>query len=99
MILIRLLRKKGTNMGMIIQFTNGRRVQALLLAAAANVMRIVVSEGDTLELFRAGDQWYSETGEAVKMEGLIAIGGIDATQFCTALAPRAAAAAGRGFEF
>lgn len=81
-------------MGMIIQFTSGRRVEALLLAAAANIMRVVVSEGDTLELIRAGDEWYAESGEAVIIEGLIAIGGIDATQFCSAVAPRTATAAG-----
>jgi hypothetical protein len=86
-------------MGMIIQFTSGRRVEALLLAVAANVMRVVVSEGDTLELVRAGDEWYAESGEAVKIEGLIAIGGIDAKQFCSAVAPRTAAAAGSGLRF
>ena len=85
-------------MGMIIQFTSGRRFEALLLAATANLMRVVVSsERDTLDLVRAGDEWHTQSGEPVEIEGLIAIGGIDATQFCTAVAPLKAAAAGSGF--
>jgi hypothetical protein len=85
-------------MGMIIQFTSGRRFEALLLATTANVMRVVVSsERDALDLVRAGDEWYTQSGEPVEIEGLIAIGGVDATQFCSAVEPPRAAAAGSGF--
>ena len=37
-------------MGMIIQFVSGLRVEALLLAANADQMRVIVSEGNTLKL-------------------------------------------------
>ena len=75
-------------MGLIIRFGSGARVKAILLAADADEMRIIVSQGNTLELVRAGDSWYTESGSAVEIEALIAIPGIDVTQYCGSSYPQ-----------
>jgi len=79
-------------MGMIIRFESGLRVEAVLLAANADGMRIIVSEGNTLELVRMAESWQTESGAAIQIEGLLAIPGIDVTQFCAGVWPQAVVA-------
>jgi hypothetical protein len=88
MIVITALKEKRL-MGMIIQFASGLRVEALLLAASSDEMRIIVSKGNTLELVRVGDSWHTASGVAIEIEALLPIPGTDVTQFCSALYPRA----------
>jgi hypothetical protein len=84
--------KRGAIMGMIIRFESGLRVEAILLAANADGMRIVVFEGNTLELVRMGDSWHTESGAAIQIEGLVAIPGIDVAQVCAGVRLQALAA-------
>ncbi len=76
-------------MGMIIRFESGLRVEAVLLAANADGMRIVVSDGNTLELIRMAESWQTESGAAIQIEGLVAIPGTDMTRFCADVWPKA----------
>lgn len=56
-------------MQMMLLFENGRRVEALLLAADADRMRVVVPGlRDALELRLIEDQWMTEEGDAVDIE-------------------------------
>lgn len=67
-------------MRLIIRFESGVRVEAVLLAAGADAMRIIPSQGNTLELVRMGDSWYTEQGDLAEIEALIATPGIDVAQ-------------------
>ena len=86
-------------MRMIIRYESGRRVEAILLAANAYEMRAIETGGDTLELVRAGDNWYTESGTALEIEALIPIPGVDVTRFCAGVYPRTLAAGGSSFAF
>ncbi len=79
-------------MGIIIRFESGLRVDAVLLAANADGMRIIVSGGNTLELVARGDSWQTESGAAIEIESLVAIPGTEVPQFCAEVRPKALAA-------
>lgn len=80
-------------MKMIIRYENGDRVEAILLAADSQHMRVAVeSQSDTTEFARVGDCWYGDRGEAVEIEALISIPGTDVSRFCAEVRPRTLAA-------
>jgi hypothetical protein len=80
-------------MRMILRYENGRRVEAMLLAASAQEMRVAIdSRGDASVLVRAGDGWHGENGEAVEIEAMMAIRGDDVAAFCEGMRPRTLAA-------
>ena len=84
---------------MTIRFQNGLRVEAVLLAANSQRMRVVVdSQRDTIELHKVDACWYTEQGAEIEIEALIPIAGTDVSRFCAAVYPRTNAA-GRGFMF
>jgi hypothetical protein len=59
-------------MGAIIIDANGLRMDAVLLAAGNDRMRVVLRGGrDTIELHREGEQWISEDGLAYEFEAWI----------------------------
>jgi hypothetical protein len=59
-------------MGAIIIDANGLRMDAVLLAAGNNRMRVVLRDaGDTIELRREGEQWISEDGLTFEFEAWI----------------------------
>ena len=61
-------------MHMIVRYANGRRVEAILLAATHDTMRIVVPHrNDSLELRLRGNQWISDAGKCVEIEAFFAI--------------------------
>ena len=77
-------------MRMIVRYENGRRVDAVLLAAGAQEMRMAIdSRGDAAVLVRAGDRWFDESGEAVEIEAMLALPGADISAFCAGMRPRA----------
>jgi hypothetical protein len=86
-------------MRMTIRYQSGLRVEAVLLAANSERMRVAIaSQRDTVELHRADACWYTERGAAIEIEALIPIAGTDVSRFCAAVYPRANTA-GHGFMF
>jgi hypothetical protein len=82
-------RRGGTSMQMTIQHKSGLRVDAVLLAANRERMRVAIpSERDTIELTKVDGCWLTETGEQVEIEALFPIDGVDVSQFCAAIYPR-----------
>jgi hypothetical protein len=83
-------------MTMTIRYENGLRVEAVLLAANAEQMRVAIdSRRDTVELNRVDGCWHAERGAAIEIESLIPIPGTDVSSFCAAVYPRTVAV-GRG---
>ena len=61
-------------MRMTIQYPDGRRAEAVLLAASRNRMRIVIeSDRDTVDLHRIDWRWYTEDEAELVIEAIIAI--------------------------
>ena len=81
---------------MTIQYQKGLRVEAVLLAANRERMRVAIeSQRDTIELQKLEAGWFTEEGSAIEIEALIPMEGTDVAGFCTATYPRTIAA-GRG---
>jgi hypothetical protein len=81
---------------MTIRYQKGLRVEAVLLAANRERMRVAIeSQRDTIELHKLDASWFTEGGAAIEIESLIPMAGTDVSGFCTAEYPRAIAA-GRG---
>jgi hypothetical protein len=60
-------------MSIVLRYATRRRVDAILLAASAERMRVVVrNQNDTLELHRVGSRWFSDRGSAVEIESIVA---------------------------
>ncbi|MEO8596442.1 MAG: hypothetical protein ABI759_24195 [Candidatus Solibacter sp.] len=82
---------------MMIQYEGGLRVEAVLLAATTERMRIVVeSQQDAIELHKVDACWRTENGEEIEIEALIPVAGTDIAGFCAEVYPRTNAA-GRSF--
>ena len=82
---------------MTIRYEGGMRVEAVLLAANRERMRLAVaSQHDTIELYKADGCWYSEKGDVIDLEALIPFAGTDLAGFCAEVYPRTIAA-GAGF--
>ena len=65
-------------MRMTIRFHNGSRVEAVLLAASRETMRVSFeSQRDTNELHRLGECWFTEAGDQIEIEALIPVEGIE----------------------
>ena len=63
-------------MRMMIRYQSGRRVEAGLLAANRERMRVAIcSQGDTIELHRVDAGWRTQRGAAIEIEALLAIPG------------------------
>jgi hypothetical protein len=84
---------------MTIRYQNGLRVEAVLLAASRERMRVAIaSQRDVIELHQVDACWYTEKGAEIGIEALIPIAGIDTSSFCAAVYP-GTNAAGHGFMF
>ena len=82
---------------MTIRYQSGLRVEAVLLAANRERMRLAVaSQRDTIELYKADGCWYTEKEDVIELEALIPFAGIDVADFCAEVYPRTIAA-GAGF--
>ena len=82
-------------MRMMIRYHSGLRVEAILLAANSERMRVVIkAQRDAAELRRGDSGWLTEDGEAIEIEALIPISGTDFSEFCDALRLRTNVAGG-----
>ena len=82
---------------MTIRYQDGLRVEAILLAANHERMRVAFdSQSDTIELYKVDACWYTEDGVEIEIEALIPIAGTDVSGFCAAVYRRTIAA-GHGF--
>ena len=69
-------------MHMILRYPSGRRVDGILLAAGADRLRIVVRRlNETIELCLTEDQWISERGDRIEIEGWLADGNAGIVDF------------------
>ena len=60
-------------MHLMLLYPGSRRIDAVVLAANQDRMRIVIpNRRDTVELRLAGSQWTSEEGESVDIEAVVA---------------------------
>lgn len=76
-----------------IRFENGRRAEALILAANSREMRVVVQDsGDTEEWQKFDGAWRDEGGTPIEIEAFLAIDGADCSSFCSTLTYGAAVA-------
>ena len=73
---------------MTIRYQGGMTVEAVLLAANRERMRLAVaSQRDTIELYKADGCWYTEKG-VIELEALIPFAGTDLAGFCAEVYPR-----------
>lgn len=64
--------KEGIEMYLLLRFTVGVVVEALVLSRSQNQIRLVAADiPDTIDLKRSGSQWFTETGEAVELDFLM----------------------------
>jgi hypothetical protein len=74
---------------MILRYESGARVEAVLLAANDQNMRVAIeSQSDSVELRRLGDAWQTDGGEAIEIEALIQVPGADMARFRSEMRPR-----------
>jgi len=74
---------------MSIRYQSGHRVEAVVLAANRERMRVAIdSEPDTIELHMVDACWRTEDGVEIEIEALIPIAGIDVSGFCAMAYPR-----------
>jgi hypothetical protein len=74
---------------MTIRYQSGLRVEAVLLAANRDRMRVTIaSQRDTVELHKVNACWYTEKGDEVETEALIPIAGTDISSVYAAMCPR-----------
>ena len=78
-----------------IQHENGRRSEALLLAAGDERMRLAPRNGlDTIELTLMGERWYDERGRRITINAMVAMEGVDCSHLCEEGKPRVMTAGG-----
>ena len=64
-------------MRMMIRYQSGLRVEAVLLAANRDRMRVAIeTQCDTIELHRVDAGWRTQRGAAIEIEAFIAIPGV-----------------------
>ena len=79
-------------MRMLIQNENGVRVEAVLLAARADRMRVAVnSQSDTVELKRVDGCWQMESGRVTEIEAMLQIPRTDFSEVFSELVPQTSA--------
>ena len=81
-------------MYLLIVFPGGRHVDALLLSASAERLRVVIpGPGDTAEFQLIEGRWMSERGGRVELGAILAEDAADATRVLASARPRALSAA------
>jgi hypothetical protein len=62
---------------MTIRYQNGLRVEAVVLAADNERMRVIIdSQRDTTALHRVDTCWYTEDGAEIEIEALVPLDGV-----------------------
>jgi hypothetical protein len=86
-------------MRMMMRYQNGLRVEAVILAASRERMRVAIdSQGDTAELHQVNSCWFTESGTKIEIEALIPIQEAATSRFCEAVYPRTMTA-GQSFSW
>jgi hypothetical protein len=76
-------------MRMTIRYQSGARVEAVLLAAGPERMRVAVESGrDTAELQKVDGVWRTENGQELEIEEIVPMAGMDVSGFCAGIRPR-----------
>jgi hypothetical protein len=79
----------------ILRYQDGQRIEAVLLAANREQMRVAIdSADDTATFIRSYDCWHGENGEVVEIEALIALEGTEVSPLPAGEAKRAFSAGG-----
>jgi hypothetical protein len=82
-------------MEMLLTYSNGSSVDALLLAAATHTMRVVLhGKSDTSELYEVDGQWFDDAGMAIEIGALTTDGDVDVNKIFTKFAQTTRLAAG-----
>jgi hypothetical protein len=82
-------------MRMMLRYRNGLRVEAILLAADSERMRVAIdSQRDTAELHRVDAGWRTQRGAAIEIEALIAIPGTEFRRRTSGPGPHSAGSSG-----
>lgn len=82
-------------MRMQIEFEDGGRAEAVLLAAGRREMRVVVEGStDTEQWEKVDGVWRDESGARIEIEALIMVDGTDWLPFCAELGIRTMAMGG-----
>ena len=82
---------------MLMTIQDGRRAEAVLLAANRDRMRVAVaSRRDVIELRKVDTYWFTEEGAEIQIETFIPLDGTGVSAFCAQLYPRTLAM-GSGF--
>ena len=85
-------------MRITLSYGNGIHVEGILLATAADRMRVVVpGSGDAVEFSREGGVWRADSGESVEIEAMTAMEGVDIYELLAGFAPRTMGAGQSGF--
>jgi len=80
-------------MHLTLRYATGLRVDAVVLAANRDGMRIAIPDhADTEELRRIEGEWISEDGDLVELESVTAGDGLDVSGLCSWAVPRVCAA-------
>ena len=57
----------------ILRYSNGRRMDGLMLSASPDTMRLILRlQNDTIELRRTFGSWTAEDGSIVELESMVA---------------------------
>ena len=81
---------------MTIRYQNGLRVEAVVLAANRERMRVAIaSQRDTIELHKVGACWHTEDGTEIEIEALIPIAEPAFSALCARVYPLTNCAAHR----
>ena len=77
----------------VLILAGGRRVDALLLSASPDCLRVAIpGRGDLVDLHCLGDGWISERGDRVEIAALISLDGVSVARFLPRTHVRAMAA-------
>ena len=77
----------------VLILAGGRRVNALLLSASPDNLRVAIpGQGDLVDLYRVDGGWLSERGGRVQIAALIALEGVSLARFLPRAHVRAMAA-------
>ena len=68
----------------IVIYPDGRYMEALLLSATQDLLRVIVrGRGDAFEFKRVQDRWVSEKGVQIEVGALLAEATTDLGRFCS----------------
>jgi hypothetical protein len=80
-------------MRLTVQFDNGVRGEAVLLASNGNQIRVIVAgRGKTEDWLISYGRWFDESGRPIEIDGMVALDGMDYSKLCEDVRPRMATA-------